>query len=435
MFTDPAWTLAEERVIGHSIGLRAGALAATAATVLLNTRILGAEGQGQVAVFQLGLLLVSAVSGFVAGGAVVFLQRTWPIRAMWRAGHVWMAGSAVAVVTAVGAIGGFPLWGAIGVAGWLQAGIVFHGQILLATGAIRAHNRLAFAQTALLAVGLALAFGLGWRSLDGFVAALLAALAATGILAWRSVRSRLGPPAGPSPGIWRDLWRFGRAAQTGALLQLLSNRLPFTWLARLGPTGSSVAGLYAVAFYGMEAMWTAARALAPVLHARTAASSDRSGRLATTRGFSLLTVAISIGLWSIAVVFPDPVYRAVFGIEGIHVVLLFLGPAVLCGSLSGLLAHHLSGIGQHRWNALASAASLATVGACGAWWYGPFGAVGAAAAASVAGCVQLLALAWGLHREEGMRPTEWLPRRSDWAQLSANTSDTPSTRGDSNPSA
>ncbi len=427
--------MAEGRVIGHSLLLRGGVLVSTAVVVLLNARVLGAEGQGQVAVFQLGLLLISAVSGFIAGGTVVYLNQHWPLRSLWRAGHRWMAGSALAVTAGLAAVGGFPLWGAIGLAGWLQAGIVFHGQILLATGAVRTHNRLAFTQTALLAAFLFGAFALGWHSLEGFVAALLLALAWTaGDAAWHA-RKSLGPKAPFDARVWSELWRFGRSAQTGALLQLLSNRLPFTWLARLGATGSAVAGLYSIAFYGMEAMWTAARALAPVLHARTAGNADREARLANTRAFAVLTFGLSAGLWSVAMAIPEAAYGWGFGVDGIRAVLVALGPAVMAGSVAGLLSHHLSGIGQHRWNAWTSGAGLVAVIVCGALWYEPHGAVGAAAAASVAGGVQVMGLAWGLHREERMRLGEWIPRRSDGLQLRANKSVTPIKRDDSNPSA
>lgn len=427
--------MAEGRVIGHSLLLRGGVLVGTAAVVLLNSRVLGAEGQGQVAVFQLGLLLISAVSGFIAGGTVVYLNQHWPLRSLWRAGHQWMAVSALAITAGFAVVGGFPLWGAIGLAGWLQAGIVFHGQILLATGAVRAHNRLAFTQTALLATFLLSAFMLGWRSLEGFVAALILALAWTaGDAAWR-VRKSLGPSVPFDARVWSELWRLGRSAQTGALLQLLTNRLPFTWLARLGASGAAVAGLFSIAFYGMEAMWTAARALAPVLHARTAGTSDRGERLASTRAFALLTAGLAAGLWSVAMALPEAGYARAFGVAGIREVLAALGPAVLAGSVAGLLSHHLSGIGQHRWNAWTSGAGLVAVVVCGALWYAPYGAVGAAAAASVAGGVQVVGLAWGLHREERMRLAEWMPRRSDWHQLRANKSVTPIKRDDSNPSA
>ena len=50
---------------------RVAMLVATSFTVILTTRTLGASGQGDWALLQFGLLLVTGLAGFVAGGAVV----------------------------------------------------------------------------------------------------------------------------------------------------------------------------------------------------------------------------------------------------------------------------------------------------------------------------------------------------------------------------
>ena len=426
--------MGERRVIGYSLISRLGVLAGTAAVILLNTRMLGAAGQGQIAVFQLGMLLISAVSGYFAGGTVVFLSRTWPLHSLWRAGSLWMAFSALAVGGVLKVVGGFPMLSMLILAGWMQAAVVFQGQILLALDAIRPHNRLAFLQTALLAAFLGWMYTIGWRTVETYVISLLTALGLTLSYAGFVVRRRMGPRrTGAGPGLWREMWRYGRAAQTGSLLQLLTNRLPFTWLGRTG--GPAVAGVYSVAFYGMEAMWTAARAWAPVVHARIAAEHSRAGRLAVTRSLLVLTLLFTGTMWGVAVALPESAYAWAFGIDGVRVVLVALGPAVLAGAAASLVAHHLSGIGQHRWNAWTSGAALVAVVGCGAWWYAEHGALGAAAAASVAGLVQISGLLIALHREEGMQLSDWLPRRSDRDHLKANRSSTPTTRSDSNPSA
>ena len=66
----------------HSVGTRILLLGCTTAVILINTRVLGATGQGEIAWIQLGVLLVTGISGFLAGGAVVYLQKEIPLRAM-----------------------------------------------------------------------------------------------------------------------------------------------------------------------------------------------------------------------------------------------------------------------------------------------------------------------------------------------------------------
>lgn len=426
--------MAERRIIGSSLISRLGVLAGTAVIIVLNTRTLGAEGQGEIAAFQLGMLLIAAVSGYFAGGTVVFLSRSWPVSSLRRAGNGWTTISALAVGAALGAVGGFPRLSLLMLAGWMQASIVFQGQILLALNAIRPHNRLAFLQTALLAAFLAWMYAIGWQAVDTYIVSLLTALGLTLAYGGWAVSRRI-PHVPPTDlrSMLREMWQYGRAAQTGSLLQLLTNRLPFTWLARTN--GPATAGLYSIAFYGMEAMWTAARAWAPIVHARSAQSDTPAARMAHTRPLLAMTLAFTGILWTVAAAAPETVYAWAFDVAGIRAVLVALGPAVLTGSAASIVAHHLSGIGQHRWNARTSGAALLTVVACGFGWYVEYGALGAAAAASVAGAVQLAGLVYGLHREERLGLADWLPRRTDWVHLRAKTSETPNTRGDSNPSA
>ena len=74
---------------------RVAMLVATSFTVILTTRTLGASGQGDWALLQFGLLLVTGLAGFVAGGAVVYVRRFFSAKAM-----VPLAVAGIAVATA-----------------------------------------------------------------------------------------------------------------------------------------------------------------------------------------------------------------------------------------------------------------------------------------------------------------------------------------------
>ena len=109
-------------------------LGCTTAVILINTRVLGATGQGEIAWIQLGVLLVTGISGFLAGGAVVYLQKEIPLRAMLMPGHIWLVLAAI-LGTLIGAASGFlptEHIAAIALLGWLQGMIIFHSQLLLA---------------------------------------------------------------------------------------------------------------------------------------------------------------------------------------------------------------------------------------------------------------------------------------------------------------
>ncbi|MBO74977.1 MAG: hypothetical protein CMD33_06870 [Flavobacteriales bacterium] len=383
----------------HSIATRALLLAFTTAVILLNTRVLGASGQGEVAWIQVGILVVTGVSGFLAGGAVVYLQKEIPLRAMLIPGHSWLVASAALGTWAGISTGFLPAehFGAMAGLGWLQGVIIFHGQLLLADHRIRKHNVLQVMQGGLLLAGLLMAFfGMDNHSIGAFVGALAGSLGLTAALSifWASKLPTVDTAHSPME-VVRKLWKFGRSAQTGALLQMLTNRSNLSILAQ-SSAGLAASGVYSIAYYGLEAMWLVPRALAPLVYTRTAAEEDRSIRMNATQkalGKALLGTA---ALLVVAVLIPDTWFAWAFGFDGIQPVVRALAPAALFGAAASIMAHHLSGIGKHHWNAATSGLGLVTLLALAQEWTPESGAVGAAWAASVAAAVQCagLLIAW-----------------------------------------
>ena len=383
----------------HSIVTRALLLAFTTAVILLNTRVLGASGQGEIAWIQLGILVVTGVSGFLAGGAVVYLQKELPLRAMLLPGHVWLVVSAVLGTWAGISAGFLPAehFGAMAGLGWLQGAIIFHSQLLLADHRIRQHNVLQVMQGGLLLAGLLVTFfGMQHESVGAFIGALAVSLGLTAALSvvWVASLPTANQKTAPMQ-VVRQLWKFGRSAQTGALLQMLTNRSNLSILAQ-SSAGLAASGVYSIAYYGLEAMWLVPRALAPLVYTRTAAEPNRSIRLEATRkslGQALLGTA---SLLAVAVVIPDSWFAWAFGFSGIQPVVHALAPAALFGAAASIVAHHLSGIGKHHWNAATSGLGLITLLVLAREWVPEAGAVGAAWAASAAAAVQCIGLlvAW-----------------------------------------
>lgn len=406
------------RTILQSIQSRAWLLLLSTAIILINTRTLGPEGQGQIAWVQLGLLLVTGASGFLAGGAVVYLKKVIPLRATLLPGHLWLIISSIGT-TALGIQMGFlPEHHMFDIAllGWLQGIIIFHGQLLLGAQNIRAHNRLQVIQNAFVAAGLALVYFVwDWKHVDAFLAVLGLSLALTALLSFPPLRYL--PQTDHRPplkDVIRLLWKHGSAAQAGGLLQMLTNRTNFSLLARSAGNGASATGIYSVAFYALEAMWIVARGLAPVVHARTANSSDRKQRIRETRGMLGLAVLATIPLACSAALIPDTWYAHLVGFGGIQPVVLRLLPAALAGAMASILAHHLSGIGHHKWNAYSSGLGLLVLSICAWQWIPTHGIHGAAYAASVAAVMQTICLvfAWSYCEQ-----SPWLSLWPRWSEI------------------
>lgn len=383
----------------HSIATRALLLAFTTAVILINARVLGASGQGEIAWIQLGILVVTGVSGFLAGGAVVYLQKEIPLRAMLLPGHAWLVVSALLGTWAGISAGFLPAehFGAMAGLGWLQGAIIFHSQLLLADHRIRQHNILQMLQGGLLLAGLLVSFfGMHMESVEAFIGALAVSLGLTTAVStlWVAQLPAVKDVTAPAE-VVRRLWKFGRSAQTGALLQMLTNRSNLSILAQ-SSAGLAASGAYSIAYYGLEAMWLVPRALAPLVYTRTAAEQNRSIRLGATRktlGQALLGTA---ALLTVALLIPDSWFAWAFGFDGIQPVVHALAPAALFGAAASIVAHHLSGIGKHHWNAATSGLGFITLLVLAREWAPESGAVGAAWAASAAAAVQCagLLIAW-----------------------------------------
>jgi|TARA_B100000768_G_scaffold25292_1_gene23222 O-antigen/teichoic acid export membrane protein len=386
----------------HALLSRLLLLLFTTAIIVLNSRTLGASGQGEIAWIQLGILMVTGLSGFLAGGTVVFLQKEMHVGNVLLPGHIWLVISAI-VSTGIGTVLQFlpaSHFVFIAATGWLQGAIIFHGQVLLAERKIKSHNALQVLQAGALLVILCTVFAnTSEPKVTDFLRALAASLAiafvASIILVLRQVALPSKEERIATKQVARRLWTYGRSAQTGALLQMLTNRANLSLLAQ-APAGVAASGIYSIAFYGLEAMWLIPRALAPLVYTRTASENSKDVRLTHTKrqlGKAVLGTAVSlVG----ALLIPENIYSWVFGFEGIRPVVVGLAPAAIAGAISSIVAHHLSGIGQHRWNAWTSGAGLVTLLVTAAAWIPDGGAVGAAHAASAAAVVQAIGLlvAW-----------------------------------------
>ena len=391
--------------ISHSIGSRLVLLVATLGTVLLNSHFLGESGLGSVALLQFGLLLVTGMAGFVAAGAVVFVRRSHKPSQLRKVAYLWCLLSAIVASVLGAALGIIPSEWLIASSalGLMQSIIVFHSQLLIAGGRIRTNNQLQIVQTAsLLASTLLTYLYFGITTPIGFMWALSAALAVA--LVFSIIAMKGTWESAPTSGLHDTssatplLFRYGSQGSTGSILQLLTNRANLSLLNHF--IGTAGAGVYSVVYYGVEAVWTIARALAPMVNTEVASASTSVERRTITAGYLKRTLMLTIPLTILASAVPESFYAWVFGIKGIAIPLRILSPGMIAGAISSIIAHHLSAIGLHKWNARTSAIGLIVLISLG-WLVIPtYGVAGAAVAASAAYVSQAAGLIFALLKED-----------------------------------
>ncbi len=392
--------------ISHSIGSRLVLLVATLGTVLLNSHFLGESGLGRVALLQFGLLLVTGMAGFVAAGAVVFVRRSHKPSQLRKVAYLWCLLSAIVASVLGAALGIIPSEWLIASSalGLMQSIIVFHSQLLIAGGRIRTNNQLQIVQTASLLASTLLTY-LYFEIVTpmGFMWALSAALAVA--LVFSIIAMKGTWESAPTSGLHDTrsatplLFRYGSQGSTGSILQLLTNRANLSLLNHFMGNASG-AGVYSVVYYGVEAVWTIARALAPMVNTEVASASTSVERRTITAGYLKRTLMLTIHLTILASVVPESFYAWVFGIKGIAIPLRILSPGMIAGAISSIIAHHLSAIGLHKWNARTSGIGF-TVLICVGWFAVPtYGVAGAAVAASAAYVSQAAGLIFALLKED-----------------------------------
>lgn len=382
----------------HSISSRVLLLIVTLCTVLLNTHFLGVEGLGRIALLQFGLLLVTGMAGFVAASAVVYVRRSHrPSEMRWVA-YAWCAVSA-AVAAGVGVtLGAFPIeWiYEAAILGLLQSLIVFHSQLLIASGKIIQNNKLQLAQTVFLLAAIAMQYLMFENATpQGFANALGMALGSALVISIEMLHGTWKEEAtveADSGDVKKKLFKYGAQGSTGSIFQLLTNRANLSLLEHT--VGAAGAGVYSVVYYGAEAVWTIARALAPMVNNEVAVAPSSEIRMGITRKYLKLTLVLTLPLVVAACVVPESVYAWVFGIDGVAWPIRFIAPGMIAGAISSILAHHLSGVGLHKWNAVTSALGFAVLLGMGVFLIKDYGVEGAAIAASCAYCAQGVGLMW-----------------------------------------
>lgn len=399
--------------IASSFAARLAVMAITLAVVVMNARVLGGSGQGLASLIQFGILLLVSVSSYIGGGAVVYLIPRTGARPLLA--PVYLTSALVAVLF-------YPLlqWLQlidphlivhVCVLGWMQSLFTFHLQVLVGHERIQRYNLAVTGQSASLAVALALLYFIfDEATIGAYLTALYASFGLTLLVSafavinvWETKQNLRFSEA------WKALWRYGKYGQTGNVFQLLTYRSPMYFLEKLMVHGLAAAGIFSIAFYAAEAVWSVGKSLSLVQHARIANSTDKASNKALTLGMLVLSTISSTVLVTAALIVPEHLYLAVFGddLKGLSLALCALAPGIIANGASVIVAHHFSGTGKHRINTLGSAAGL---GALLVFIY-PFieqhGVHGAALAASIGYSVQFGVLVWVFIAVEDVKKADW----------------------------
>ena len=411
--------------------LQAGAAAVAGWEV---ARVLGPSGQGR---FSLLVLLATAGAALLNGGvglaAVPPLRRgELPLRDVWRAQLLWIAGAVLAAVPLTWLV--LPRWpdlapllartGTSPVAAAVLAALA--GMLLADVMAYDLNARGRVFQPPAVNAGraaawclLALLLGEGGSGAARLIAAYAAAHLLGGtVLAWLARRedaaaSGRGTAAGVPVGVVRlarRLWWEGRTGQLSAVVSLLHLRLDLAVVALFHPP--AVVGVYSVAVLVGEMLWLIPGALQPLLmHSAAGRDRERDRRtlLAVRWGVAATALGGAVLLAAAPALLPrlfGPAYA------GAVPALRALLPGIVVFAAGSVLAGDFIGRGRAAWNTRAGLLTLAVNLAAGLLLIPAHGAVGAAWASSLAYAAGSLDMLRRFHRATGLPWRDHLHRIS-----------------------
>ncbi len=408
------------RSVAASFVARIAVMFLTLAVVVMITRTLGDEGQGTAALIQLGVLLIVSVTNFIAGGAVVFLAPRFAPRDLLLPAYLW------SVMVALGFYALFSIFPVVPegyeaevvLLGFIQALFTFHMQVLMGFEQIRKFNIAVTVQAAVLCITVASGFYLTETpNIHVYVNALFASFGVTYLLTVAlSIRRFRGAKQLSPKKALIELWKYGKFAQSGNILQLLNYRSNLYLLERLMVNGRGAVGLFSIGLYAGEAIWNVGKSLSLVQHARISNSNDPGYNRKLTLSFLFLSASSSLVLITLMLLLPERFYLAIFGAEmsGLHRVLEWMSPGIFANACSMIFAHHFSGSGKHSRNTIGSAVGLIALLISAFGLIPKFGVAGAAISASIGYSAQLLAMWFMFVRSEKIAwyaiipPREWI---------------------------
>lgn len=334
-------------------------------TVVVNTRVLGSEGIGEIALINLAILVGVTTSNFFGGGAIVFLTPRVKAGKLALPAYIWAIVVAFGMYWFVMATDFFRDEYAIHLAilGLLQSLFIFHFQVMVGKKRLPVFNRLIVVQAALVFASLLVFFfileqqvviAFIWSLYISFGVVWLSSI----ILIWRHLDGLNFISFRQTA---RQIARFGFYSELSNVLQILVRRSNYIFAEIL--LGTSFLGIYSVSLQLSETIKVIGNSMATVQYSEVANSTNAlRNRLLTIRLFKAAVVLTTVAAF-VLVLIPDSVYTFVFGEEFgfLNDLLWWLLPAMIAMAMRAILSHHFAGIGKPYINTITAVVGIFTV--------------------------------------------------------------------------
>ncbi|MBL4755043.1 MAG: polysaccharide biosynthesis C-terminal domain-containing protein [Flavobacteriales bacterium] len=390
----------------------------TLVIVVLTARELGTDGRGVISLLILNISLVLMFSGFVGGGALVYLTPRENFGRLLVAAYFWAIIAAISVSATLTITGLSPEKFTLHLF-CLSLINAFNGvNTNLLIGQERLHQR-NFSIFFQVLVQLIVFYGIlqqsGERSVYSYIQALYVAYLTSFVLSSFFLLKKKKRIVSQSFGtVLKSLFSYGLYTQIGGFVQLLNFRFSYYMLEKYH--GVSVLGVYSTGVSLIEALWIISRSISLVLYSRISnAQDDDYSRVLTIKLIKFAIVLTAFCLVPLLLI-PTDIYIMIFDGESfaeIKLVFLYLGIGTVMFSASAMLSAYLSGTGQFKVNTKASLIGLTATIALGFWLIPDYEMLGAGLTASVS---YFITVSYQIHqfcKITKTRLAEFFPKKGD----------------------
>lgn len=316
--------------------------------VVLTARLWGAEGRGSVAMFMADIGLLAIVSNVFTGSSVSYYLNKVKEHRLFLMALLW-----VSVLSLGGAIL-FHLFEQENlsllffVISFVLGIYTFYNSVYIGDQRIGLYNALTVLQPVLALVLMLLIY---W-TIDNSVRAYFIgyALSTSGLTLYSFIKEK-------SKNQWEKFTKdeflqslkFGLQTQLSDFLQFFNTRLSYYFLAYYA--GNASVGVFSICVSLSEAMLVVGRSISMVQYSRLLEqNTDKKEARTGTNQVLKLCFFVTLGILVIVNLFPSQLYVWVFGpeFESVKMLLLFLSPGILVGSVADIIGHYFSAMGQLR---------------------------------------------------------------------------------------
>lgn len=386
--------------------------------IILNSRLLGAEGQGTISLVVLGITINSLISSFVGGSSLVYLIPRYNLFKLMFLSYNW------AVISSfLGTLILF-LFNLIPEQLYLDVFIIslvlqlanVNTSSLLGKKKVVLYNISAVIQIiSIFTILNVYLFILHKVEVSSYITALkLGSLIYFSLSLFFVIKLLTEISFKNLNEVLVQMLKYGSFIQFANILQLMNYRLSYYIIEFY--YGRSSLGQYSVGIQFSESLWLVSRSLAMIQYSEISNSNDNDFNKKITLQFIKLSFLVTnFGLFCLLLI-PESVFIFILekDFSNIKMIISSLGLGILSMSVSVMFSHYLSGIGKHFYNTIGSGIGFVITVILGFLLIPKFGILGAGITASISYLISAIYLLIIFIRMSNSNITDFLITKSDF---------------------